>query len=43
MKQNLNNGLAVKGYDVVSFFSGEATKGSDEYHFEFENATYKFS
>lgn len=43
MNQNLKDGLAVKGFDVVGFFNGEATKGSSEYSFEFEGATYNFS
>ncbi len=42
MKQNLKNGIAAQGYDVVSFFSGKPTKGSSTYSSNYENAKYLF-
>ena len=38
-----DNGLAIGGYDVVAYFSGEATQGSENYSTEFNDATYYFS
>jgi len=43
MKQNLKNGIAAQGYDVVSFFSGTPAKGSATYTANYENAKYLFS
>ncbi len=38
-----DNGLAIGGYDVVAYFSGEAQKGSDKYAVKHNDATYLFS
>ena len=35
--------VAVKGYDVVSYFDGSAEKGSESIAYEFEGATYYFA
>jgi len=40
---NLKNGLAIKGYDPVSYFSGKPTKGSKHLSHKLEGATYRFS
>jgi len=37
------NGQAVDGYDVVAYFDGTATMGSNDYSFEYEGVTYLFS
>ena len=42
MKVNSKDKLAVKGYDVVSFFSGEATKGKESISFENNGVNYYF-
>lgn len=36
------NGLAIGGYDVVSYFSGVAQKGSEKLTAEHDGATYRF-
>lgn len=36
-------GLAIGGYDVVAYFSGEATQGSANYATTHEGVTYQFS
>lgn len=36
-------GLAVHGYDVVSFFRGEPSVGSDKYALAYNGATYRFA
>lgn len=36
-------GLAVHGYDAVSFFSGQPTIGDDKFAFVYEGATYRFA
>ncbi|MDF0705745.1 MAG: YHS domain-containing (seleno)protein [Bacteroidota bacterium] len=38
-----DNGLAIGGYDVVSYFSGEAQKGSKSYAVKHSGATYYFA
>lgn len=39
-----SNGLAVKGYDVISYFTdGKATKGSAQYTFDWKNARWHFA
>lgn len=43
MKQNLKNGIAAQGYDVVSFFKGNPKKGDDFYTSNFKEAKYFFS
>lgn len=43
MKKNLENELAVRGYDLVSIVDkGKASKGKKTIHFEFEGANYRF-
>ena len=37
------SGLAVQGYDVVSYFSGAPTKGKSEFSLKFKDAIYYFS
>ena len=42
--QYLINGLALDGYDPVAYFEqGEAVKGSPEYSYQWNNATWHFS
>lgn len=43
MLQNLKNGIAAQGYDVVSFFNGKALKGSEEYSSNYNDAKYLFA
>lgn len=38
-----DHGIAVGGYDVVAYFSGEAEKGFDSYSTEYNGVTYQFS
>ncbi len=38
-----DNGLAIGGYDLVAYFSGEAQKGSEVYKTKYNKATYLFS
>lgn len=38
-----NNGLAIGGYDVVSYFSGAAKQGSKSYAVKHNGATYYFT
>ncbi|WP_339926397.1 YHS domain-containing (seleno)protein [uncultured Cyclobacterium sp.] len=41
---NLENGLAVKGYDLVSYFSeSKAVKGTKNFSYKYYGATYYFS
>ena len=40
---NLKNGLALKGYDPVAYFSGTAKKGDKKYAHSVEGVTYYFS
>jgi YHS domain-containing protein len=43
MKKNLKNGLAVRGYDLVSIVNeSNATKGSQAIDLQFEGANYWF-
>lgn len=43
MKKNLKNGLAVRGYDLVSIVNeGHASKGNESISFQFEDAIYWF-
>ena len=39
---NLSNGLAIEGYDPVSYFKGKPEKGSANYSFIYEGVTYHF-
>lgn len=43
MIQNIKNGLAVKGYDVVEFFEGQAILGLKNISSEYNGAYYLFS
>lgn len=40
---NLEKGLAIEGYDPVSYFQGKPVKGSKEYAVSYQGATYYFS
>ena len=43
MLQNLKNGIAAQGYDVVSFFEGTPTKGKPQFSSRYQEADYYFS
>jgi hypothetical protein len=43
MKQNLKNGIAANGYDVVSFFDGNPKKGDVAISATFNEGKYLFS
>ncbi|MDO5970970.1 YHS domain-containing (seleno)protein [Flavivirga aquimarina] len=43
MKQNLKNGIAAQGYDVVSFFNGSPKKGNEAYTSTYNDAKYLFA
>ncbi|MFT6126893.1 MAG: YHS domain-containing protein [Patiriisocius sp.] len=43
MNQNLENGIAAQGFDVVSFFSGKPKKGNEAYASNYNNAKYLFA
>ena len=43
MKQNLKNGVAAQGYDVVSFFNGSPKKGVETYASNYNDAKYLFA
>jgi YHS domain-containing protein len=40
---NLKKGIAVQGYDVVSYFNDLATEGKKEYSYSYQDAIYQFS
>jgi len=41
---NLNGeGLAIEGYDPVTYFGGKAVEGSKEYTYTIDGATYRFT
>lgn len=41
---NINNGLAVHGYDVVAYFTqGKPVEGNDQYTAQYDGATYQFA
>ncbi|MFT5250949.1 MAG: YHS domain-containing protein [bacterium] len=40
---NLKQGFIAEGYDVVAYFSNEATKGEDNFVSEHNHVNYKFS
>ncbi len=40
---NTQKGYIASGYDVVSYFSNKAVKGSAKFIYTFEGASYKFS
>jgi YHS domain-containing protein len=43
MKQNLKNGVAAQGYDVVSFFEGNPKKGNATITYNYDGAEFQFS
>ena len=43
MKQNLKDGTAAQGYDVVSFFNGSPKKGNAAYTSTYNDAKYLFA
>ena len=43
MKQNLNNGIAAQGYDVVSFFNGSPKNGSENFSANYGGGKFLFS
>ena len=43
MKQNLKNGIAAQGYDVVSFFEGNPKKGNAAITYNYDGAEFQFS
>lgn len=43
MLQNLKNGVAAQGYDVVSFFKGNPQKGDTKFTTQYQEAKYLFS
>lgn len=40
---NLENGLAIQGYDPVAYFSGKAVKGDAKLALKYQGITYHFS
>ena len=38
-----DHGVAIGGYDVVSYFSGEAKQGNEKYASDYKGTTYYFS
>jgi YHS domain-containing protein len=42
-KANVEDGIAIHGYDPLSYLEGHAKKGSKEYSTAFEGATYLFT
>jgi YHS domain-containing protein len=43
MNQNLKDGIAAQGYDVVSFFNGSPKKGNEAYTSNYNDAKYLFA
>ena len=43
MLQNLKNGVAAQGYDVVSFFNGTPLKGQTSHSSNYNDAKYVFA
>ena len=43
MKQNLKNGIAAQGFDVVSFFNGSAKNGSENFSANYGGGKFLFS
>lgn len=41
--QNLKDGLAIQGYDPVSYFEGKPMEGRKDFSAQFEGATYRFA
>lgn len=40
---NLESGLAIQGYDPVSYFKGKPVLGKTEYSFTYKEVVYRFS
>ena len=40
---NLSKGLAIEGYDPVSYFAGKPAKGSATYTYTYDGVVYRFS
>ena len=41
---NTTDGLALKGYDPVAYFTdGQPKKGADQYSFQWKDVTYRFA
>ncbi len=40
---NIQKGAVASGYDVVAYFSNNATKGKKNYSTTYDNATFRFS
>lgn len=40
---NLVNGLAVSGYDPVSYFKGKPAEGQKKFSYSFDGVTYRFA
>ena len=43
MKQNLKNGVAAQGFDVVSFFNGKPLKGSQNFITNYDGGKFVFA
>ena len=43
MKQNLKDGIAAQGFDIVSFFNGSPKKGSASHTAEYGGGKFQFS
>jgi len=43
MKQNLKNGIAAQGFDVVSFFDSVPKKGNTAYTATYDGGEFQFS
>jgi YHS domain-containing protein len=40
---NAADGVGLKGYDPVQYFTGQPTKGTNRYSFEWKGVTYRFA
>ncbi|MBC8112690.1 MAG: YHS domain protein [Verrucomicrobia bacterium] len=40
---NLENGIAIQGYDAVSYFSGKPTKGKSAFAHNYQGVVYYFA
>jgi YHS domain-containing protein len=40
---NLENGLAIQGYDPVSYFNGKPLLGKKDFSYTFKEVTYRFA
>ena len=41
--QNLKDGLAIQGYDPVSYFKGKPMEGKKEFSKQYQGANYRFA